>query len=197
VGQNTAQVNEVSSRSLSGLTVFAEANLNLLAVAAYGAIVHSLPTLQLRATFDEKLWLSQFKFAGVHDFDIVCLMTDSLHANSDKHLVLSKAAAAAAIRLGLSESQFAALLGFKPAEEVWDACVMSRLDPETPTGKRAVQLVRLHVVLEQLLGSSQLSADWMRGYETTLQGVPLALIESDQGFLDVLNYLEGQMATPS
>lgn len=124
-------------------------------------------------------------------------MTESHHANLDKYLVLSKAASAAARRLGLSESQLAALLGLKPSQEVWDASLLSRLDPEAPTGKRAVQLVRLQVVLEQLLGSSELSEDWMRGYEATLQGVPLALIESDQGFLDVLNYLEGQMATPS
>lgn len=103
--------------------------------------------------------------------------------------VLTQAAARAALRLGLTQKELAALLGVS-------ASTVSRfaqrpLDPRSKEGELAVLFVRLYRSLDAMVGGQDEAARaWMHAENAHLGGVPARLALSVTGLVHVLEYLD-------
>ena len=110
--------------------------------------------------------------------------------------VLSKATWRAAGRLGLSGAVLAKVLGLSEA-------TVSRLKrgdfevpPQSKEGQLAALLVRLFRSLDAIVGNDDRKVlDWMGSYNRALAGVPVELIESPQGLVMTLQYVDAMRAT--
>ena len=110
--------------------------------------------------------------------------------------VLSKATSRAAGRLGLSGVVLAKVLGLSEATVSrlkrgdWDVA------PQSKEGQLAALLVRLFRSLDAVVGNDDSKVlAWMGSYNRALAGVPLELIESPQGLVMTLQYVDGMRAT--
>lgn len=110
--------------------------------------------------------------------------------------VLSKATSRAARRLGLSGAALAKVLGLSEATVSrlkrgdWDVA------PQSKEGQLAALLVRLFRSLDAVVGNDDGKVlAWMGSYNRALAGVPLELIESPQGLVMTLQYVDGMRAT--
>jgi len=110
--------------------------------------------------------------------------------------VLSKATSRAAGRLGLSGVALAKVLGLSEATVSrlkrgdWDVA------PQSKEGQLAALLVRLFRSLDAVVGNDDRKVlAWMDSYNRALAGVPLELIESPQGLVMTLQYVDGMRAT--
>ena len=110
--------------------------------------------------------------------------------------VLSKATSRAAGRLGLSGASLAKVLGLSEATVSrlkrgdWDVA------PQSKEGQLAALLVRLFRSLDAIVGNDDKKVlAWMDSYNRALAGVPLELIESPQGLVMTLQYVDGMRAT--
>ena len=108
--------------------------------------------------------------------------------------VLTKATLRAAERLGLSQRVLCRVLGVSPAS-------LSRLgrsrsiDPESKEGELATLFVRLYRGLDSLVGGSDEKARaWLGAENTHLGGVPAELIQSVQGLLKTIEYIDSMRA---
>ena len=110
--------------------------------------------------------------------------------------VLSKATWRAARNLGLSGSALAKVVGVSEA-------TVSRLRrgewevvPDSKQGQLAALLVRLFRSLDAIVGNDSAKASaWMHSYNCALNGVPRELIESPQGLVMTLQYVDAMRAT--
>ena len=110
--------------------------------------------------------------------------------------VLSKATWRAARHLGLSGAALSKVVGLSEAtvsrlgRGEWD------MSAETKEGQLAALLVRLFRSLDAIVGNdSAKSAAWMTSYNQALNGVPLELIESPQGLVMTVQYVDAMRAT--
>ena len=104
--------------------------------------------------------------------------------------VLAKAVVAAAGRLGLRNRQLAAIIGTSEAS-------VSRLrsgrglDPERKEGELALLFLRLYRSLDALVGGDDAKARaWLHGHNHHLGGVPAGRIQTVEGLIDVVQYLD-------
>ena len=59
----------------------------------------------------------------------------------------------------------------------------------------AILFVRLYRSLDSIMsGDDAVAADWLRNKNTALNGVPLELIQSVSGLVDVIAYLDARRA---
>lgn len=117
-------------------------------------------------------------------------MTALEHPKPSADAVLAKAVLKAAAQLGLKQAELAAVLGMHRT-------AISRLknkpslDPESKQGELALLLIRIARALFALTGGDQ---DWMRHFmhthNTATQGVPAEQIESVQGLMTVLQFVD-------
>lgn len=106
------------------------------------------------------------------------------------HAVLAKAALNAAAQLGLKQTELAAVLGMHRT-------AVSRLkrspsiDPDSKQGELALLFVRMARSLFALTGGD---GDWMRHFmrapNTVTHGVPAEQIQSIQGLMTVLQFVD-------
>ncbi len=69
------------------------------------------------------------------------------------------------------------------------------IEPSSKEGQLALLLVRLFRSLDPLVGSDALKRhDWLSSHNKALNGVPHALIETPQGLVLTLSYLDGMRA---
>jgi uncharacterized protein (DUF2384 family) len=108
--------------------------------------------------------------------------------------VLTKATLRAADRLELPQRVVCRVLGVSPAS-------FSRLgrtrtiDPESKEGELATLFVRLYRGLDSLVGGSDEKARmWLAAANTHLGGVPAELIQSVQGLVKTLEYIDSMRA---
>ena len=109
--------------------------------------------------------------------------------------VVTKATLRAAAHLGLSNRSLARVLGVSEA-------TVSRMGAGTymlKTGDKAFEVALLFLRLFRALdalagGDGQTSRAWLRNENLALGGVPVALIESLSGIINVLGYLDAQRA---
>ena len=120
----------------------------------------------------------------------------SVAATPNPAAVVAKATLSAAVRLGLSNRQLAAVIGTSEAS-------VSRLqrgrgiDPDGKEGELALMLVRLFRSLDALVGGDEDKRKlWMSTSNRELNGVPLQLVKKVDGLLRVLAYLD-VMRAPS
>lgn len=108
----------------------------------------------------------------------------------DPALVLAKAALAAAKRLDVRNRYLAAVIGTSEAS-------VSRLqhgrglDPETKEGELALLFLRLYRALDALVGGDDAKARaWMHAGNDHVGGVPAERIQTVEGLVDVVQYLD-------
>ena len=118
----------------------------------------------------------------------------SISAPSDSALV-TKALVRAADRLEVTNKVLARIIGVSEA-------TVSRLkkgDYPLETGQTPYQLsvlfVRLYRSLDAITGGDdKVSAVWLTNPNTALSGVPIALIQSIAGLMNVIQYLDARRA---
>ena len=70
------------------------------------------------------------------------------------------------------------------------------ISPDTNEGQLAALLVRLFRSLDAIVGNdSSKAAAWMSSYNRALNGIPKELIESPQGLVMTLQYVDAMLAT--
>lgn len=110
--------------------------------------------------------------------------------------VLAKAACRAAQKLGLTGSALARVLGVSEATVSRLGRGERALAPHSKEGQLAALLVRLFRSLDALVGndSAKVSA-WLNSHNDALNGVPRELLETPQGLVMTLQYLDSMRAT--
>jgi hypothetical protein len=108
----------------------------------------------------------------------------------DPAAVIAKAVLSAAARLGLRHRHLAAVLGASEAS-------VSRLqrgrgiDPASKEGELALLFLRLYRSLDALVGGDDERARrWLHADNAHLGGVPAERLNSVQGLVDVVQYLD-------
>lgn len=105
--------------------------------------------------------------------------------------VLTTAVLRAAAFLGLSQKELAGILGLSPATLSRVASGGSRLRPESKEGELAVLFLRIFRSLDSILGGATVSSrEWLHAHNDHLHGVPLELMQTVRGLVDVSQYLD-------
>lgn len=110
----------------------------------------------------------------------------------DKFMVLGKATMRAAQEMALSNAVLARVIGFSEPTVSRIANGTRGIDPASKEGQLALLLVRLFRSLDPLVGGdTQKRQDWLRSHNKALNGIPVTLIETPQGLVTALSYLDG------
>jgi hypothetical protein len=112
----------------------------------------------------------------------------------DPSAVLSKATARAAELLKLNNAALARVIGL--SEPTITRVRGGRgIDPASKEGQLALLLVRVFRSLDPLVGGDDAKRmAWMHNHNKALQGVPAKLLESPEGLVNTLAYLDGMRA---
>jgi hypothetical protein len=110
--------------------------------------------------------------------------------------VLSKATWRAASNLGLSGAALARVIGLSEATVSRLARGSWDISPSSKEGQLAALLVRLFRSLDAIVGNDpgKVTA-WMASHNQALNGIPRELIESPQGLVQTLQYVDAMRAT--
>ena len=116
--------------------------------------------------------------------------------HSDPSKVLTKAVLRAATQLALGGSELARIIGTSPSTISRLSSGVKTIDPQSKEGEMALLVVRLYRSLDALVGNdSQRRLDWVTSYNHAINAVPRDFIQSAQGLVSVVNYLDGMRAT--
>lgn len=118
-----------------------------------------------------------------------------LEAAADPALVLAKAAGRTASLLGLNGAALARTVGL--SEPTISRVLRGErgLAPGSKEGELAALLVRVYRSLDALVGSDDRKRDaWMGSYNRALGGVPRELVQTAEGLVGTLSYLDGLRA---
>jgi hypothetical protein len=108
----------------------------------------------------------------------------------DPATVLAKAVLAAAGRLGLRNRHLAAILGSSEAS-VSRLQYGRALDPVSKEGELALLFLRAYRGLDALVGGDDAKAQaWLRAENDHLRAVPAERIQTVEGLVDVVQYLD-------
>ncbi len=110
---------------------------------------------------------------------------------ADKAAVLTKAVLRAAVLLQIQQKELAEILGVSPP-------TITRLtggDKKLLTGRAEYQLAALFVRVVRSLdtlvgGSSEQARAWLRAHNHHLNGVPIELMKTVRGLVNVADYLD-------
>ncbi len=109
----------------------------------------------------------------------------------DKASVLTKSVIRAADSLGLSHAEFASALGLKVAEVHAILGGSSPVEAVSTQGQLALQLVRIYLALNTLVGpDARLLDTWMHSHNDALDAAPAKRIQTPKGMSEVLSYVE-------
>lgn len=108
--------------------------------------------------------------------------------------VLSKATARAAEQLGLTQTRLARILGLSPATVSRLVAGNFQLTPDSKAWEFAVLLLRLFRSLDSIVGTQAAARTWLNGDNLALAGKPIDLIQSTEGLVRVLQYLDASRA---
>lgn len=113
----------------------------------------------------------------------------------DKAIVLGKATTRAATELTLTNAALARIIGLSEPTISRVASGARGIDPDSKEGQLALLLVRVFRSLDPLVGSdAQKRMAWLRSHNKALNGTPSMLIETPQGLVTTLAYLDGMRA---
>lgn len=111
--------------------------------------------------------------------------------DGEKKRVLTTAFLRVAQRLHLSRQELSAIIG--PSESTLSRLFSKTtfLDPISKEGQLAILLVRLYKNLDVLFGGNAEQCElWLRSGNTDLNNYPIYLIQSIEGLILVIQYLE-------
>lgn len=113
----------------------------------------------------------------------------------DRAMVLGKATVRAAAELSLSNAALSRVIGLSEPTISRVSSGSRGINPKSKEGQLALLLVRLFRSLDPLVGSdASKRAIWLRSHNKALNGSPAALIETPQGLVTTLAYLDGMRA---
>jgi hypothetical protein len=115
---------------------------------------------------------------------------------ADPGAVLAKATVRASQLLGLSGAALARTIGL--SEPIISRIVKGAkiIDPQSKEGELALLLIRVYRSLDALVGTDDAKrVAWMKSHHTALGGVPLQLVQTAEGLVATLCYLDGMRAT--
>lgn len=116
-------------------------------------------------------------------------------AHIDAGRVLAKATGRAAALLGLTGAALAKVIGVSEATVSRVSRGERGLAPQSKEGELAALLVRLYRSLDALVGNDgPRRLAWMRSHNEALNGTPSALIQSVQGLVTTVAYLDSMGA---
>ena len=114
---------------------------------------------------------------------------------TDPALVLAKAACRATGLLGLSGAALARVIGMSEPTVSRVLHGERAIDPASKEGELAALLVRVYRSLDALVGNDAAQRiAWMTSFNRDLGGVPRELIQTAQGLVATLSYLDGMRA---
>lgn len=114
---------------------------------------------------------------------------------TDPALVLAKAAGRATGLLGLSGAALARVIGMSEPTVSRVLRGERAIDPASKEGELAALLVRVYRSLDALVGNDAAQRiAWMTSFNRDLGGVPRELIQTAQGLVATLSYLDGMRA---
>src|SRR5947209_19105321 len=109
--------------------------------------------------------------------------------------VIAKAALRAADRLHLTNKVLARIIGLSEASVSRLKSGDYPLEPGSKPFELAVMFVRLYRSLDAVAGGDDAVASaWLANRNTSLDGVPLELIQTVPGLVNVIHYLDGRRA---
>ena len=109
--------------------------------------------------------------------------------------VLAKATIRASALLGLTGSALGKIIGMSEASVSRLAKGERPLQPQTKEGELATLLVRAYRSLDALVGNDEKRRlEWLNSYNQGVNGTPKELIQSAQGLVRVVSYLDGMRA---
>lgn len=109
--------------------------------------------------------------------------------------IVTKAALRAAAHLGVTNRSLARILGVSEATVSRMGAGTYVLKSEDKAFELALMFLRLFRALDALAGGdAQTSRAWLRNDNLALAGVPIVLIESLSGIINVVGYLDAQRA---
>ncbi len=112
-----------------------------------------------------------------------------------KAVVVTKAVARAAERLGVKSSALSRIVGLSEPTVSRMRKGHYVLDPRHKSFELAVLFVRLYRSLDALVsGDDVVAAAWLRNQNTALNGVPVEMIQSVSGLINVTSYLDSRRA---
>ncbi len=121
--------------------------------------------------------------------------TSALPRPADEAAVVTKAALRAAARLGLPNRVLAGILGVSEATVSRMGSGSYLLKPGDKTFELAVLFLRLFRALDAIVaGDAAAGRAWLQNENTTLGAVPVTLIASVSGLVNVVGYLDARRA---
>lgn len=114
----------------------------------------------------------------------------------DPARVLTQATLRAAEHLDFSDAELARIIGASPSSVSRMGAGIKMIDPQSKEGELALLLVRLYRSLDALVGyDSRRRAEWLGSYNHAFHAVPRQFVQSIQGLVTAVNYLDGLVAT--
>jgi Protein of unknown function (DUF2384) len=109
--------------------------------------------------------------------------------------VLTSATVRAAERLQIKNAALARILGVSDSTVSRMRNKALFLERGDKPFELAILFVRLYRSLDSIMaGDDAVAADWLRNNNTALNGIPLELIQSVSGLVDVIAYLDARRA---
>ena len=108
--------------------------------------------------------------------------------------VLAEAVSTAARRLDINQTQLARILGLSKASISRMVQGSFGLLPDSKPGEFGLLFVRLFRSLDSIVGSDQAARSWLGSDNLALNARPLDLIQTTEGLVHVVAYLDAQRA---
>ena len=112
----------------------------------------------------------------------------------DPAALLAKAVVRAADYLGVQKAELSRLLGVSAASVTRMYQGAFAVDPASKTGEHALLFVRLFRSLDSIVGTQDAARTWLAGPNTGLNGRPIDLIQTTQGLVHAVDYLDSHRA---
>lgn len=122
----------------------------------------------------------------------------SLHENpqpgADKSAVITKAVLRASANLGLTNRLLGKVLGLSEATVSRLRTQQKVIEPSEKAYELAVLFIRLYRSLDAITGDDAVSVQWLENHNTALHARPADMIQSVQGLVGVIQYLDSRRA---
>lgn len=118
-------------------------------------------------------------------------MTETGIGQAQSAAAISKATYRASEYLGLKQKEFAQIVGMSPTKvsHLWAADY--QLNPSIKSEwENSILFLRLFKSLDAILGEKEAARTWLRGENTALGDSPINVIQSVEGLVHVVNYLD-------
>lgn len=120
---------------------------------------------------------------------------EKLRDKPSKAAVLTKAVLRAAANLGVKSKELGKILGLSEATISRLRAHQKLIEPSEKAFELAALFARMYRSLDSITGGDDsVSSQWLRNTNTALQARPVDLIQSVQGLVSVIQYLDSRRA---